>query len=79
MIAFKAQRRFAALHGDHLTMLNVYLGYMGQKKNKKQWCFDNFINGRAMDTVVNTRKQVGSPVLHTREPFDLYSYSKTPI
>jgi hypothetical protein len=28
-------------------------------KGDKEWCFKNFINVRAMKTVLDTRKQVG--------------------
>jgi ATP-dependent RNA helicase DDX35 len=41
-----------------LTLLNVYHGYVGEKKNKQQWCHDNFVNSRSLETVARVRLQL---------------------
>ncbi|GAU26004.1 hypothetical protein TSUD_166860 [Trifolium subterraneum] len=43
----EAKARFGHIDGDHHTLLNVYHAY---KKNNEDasWCYDNFINNRAL-------------------------------
>ena len=55
--ANKIRARFLAPQGDHVTLLNVYRAYVGEK-NQRQWCHDHFINARSMATVVNVRAQL---------------------
>ena len=55
--ANKIRSRFLAPQGDHITLLNVYRTYVGEK-NQQQWCHDHFINARSMATVVNVRAQL---------------------
>ncbi|KAJ0979962.1 hypothetical protein J5N97_015436 [Dioscorea zingiberensis] len=52
-----AKARFSHIDGDHLTLLNVYHAYK-QNNEDTSWCFDNFINPRAMKTAVNVRQQL---------------------
>ena len=48
------------LAGDHLTLLNVYHAYK-QNKEATDWCFDNFVNHRALKAADSVRGQlVGS-------------------
>lgn len=52
-----ARNRFAAPEGDHLTILSVYEAYM-EATDKKLFCWDNFINLRAMNKVCDVRQQL---------------------
>ncbi|KAF0972968.1 hypothetical protein FDP41_008820 [Naegleria fowleri] len=42
-----AKKKFSVMEGDHLTNLNIYLAYLNNKKSSN-WCYDNFINYKAM-------------------------------
>ncbi|KAG2374484.1 hypothetical protein C9374_010768 [Naegleria lovaniensis] len=42
-----AKKKFSVMEGDHLTILNIYLAYLNNKKSSN-WCYDNFINYKAM-------------------------------
>lgn len=55
--ADEAKRRFAHIDGDHLTMLNVYHAYK-QNNESMQWCFDNFIQQRALKQADSVRDQL---------------------
>jgi len=52
-----AKRRFTATEGDHLTLLRVYSEYRSAG-GSNEWCRKNFVNGRTMRTVVDTRGQL---------------------
>jgi len=52
-----AKMRFAHIDGDHLTMLNVYHAYK-QNHEGQQWCFDNFVQYRAMKQADSVRDQL---------------------
>lgn len=57
--ADEAKAQFAHQDGDHLTLLNAYATYAAiPKAEKKQWCWDNFINDRSMQSADNVRKQL---------------------
>ncbi len=57
--ADEAKAQFAHADGDHLTLLNAYSAYAALPKgDKKQWCWDNFINERSMQSAENVRKQL---------------------
>ena len=45
--ADEAKGRFAHVDGDHLTLLNVYHAYK-QNNEDPSWCYDNFLNVRAL-------------------------------
>ena len=55
--ADEAKGRFAHVDGDHLTLLNVYHAYK-QSGEDSQWCFDNFINARAVKQADSVRGQL---------------------
>eukprot|EP00047_Mylnosiga_fluctuans_P021814 m.109410 g.109410 ORF g.109410 m.109410 type:complete len:676 (+) comp9039_c1_seq2:13-2040(+) len=55
--AEKSRRKFFVSDGDHGTLLNIFKSYLAEK-NKKQWCYDNFVNFRVMATVVDVRAQL---------------------
>ena len=52
-----ARNRFAAPEGDHLTVLAVYEAFM-EAKDQKVFCWENFINMRAMKKVLDVRQQL---------------------
>ena len=55
--ADEAKARFAHVDGDHLTLLNVYHAYK-QNNGDSSWCFDNFINARAVQSCDSIRTQL---------------------
>ncbi|KAK6803917.1 hypothetical protein RDI58_001701 [Solanum bulbocastanum] len=55
--ADEAKNRFGHIDGDHLTLLNVYHAYK-QNQEDPQWCYENFINQRALKSADNVRQQL---------------------
>ncbi|KAL3090174.1 hypothetical protein niasHS_006626 [Heterodera schachtii] len=55
--ADEAKARFAHVDGDHLTLLNVYHAFK-QHKEDPQWCYENFINYRALKNADEVRAQL---------------------
>lgn len=55
--ADEAKAQFAHTDGDHLTLLNAYYAY-NQNGQCKNWCYDNFINYRSIQSADNVRKQL---------------------
>ncbi|KAI0510813.1 hypothetical protein KFK09_011422 [Dendrobium nobile] len=55
--ADEAKAHFGHIDGDHLTLLNVYHAYK-QNNEDPSWCFDNFINQRALKAADNVRQQL---------------------
>ncbi|KAF3784984.1 putative pre-mRNA-splicing factor ATP-dependent RNA helicase [Nymphaea thermarum] len=52
-----AKTRFCHIDGDHLTLLNVYHAYK-QNNEDLAWCYENFVNHRAMKSADNVRQQL---------------------
>lgn len=55
--AIQARQKFTSAHGDHVTLLNVFRSF-NNASNKKQWCFDNFLNYRNLMYVKEVRTQL---------------------
>ena len=55
--ADEAKAQFAHPEGDHLSLLNAYYAY-NQNGQCKNWCYDNFINYRSVQSADNVRKQL---------------------
>uniref|UniRef100_A0A804LJ87 RNA helicase n=1 Tax=Zea mays TaxID=4577 RepID=A0A804LJ87_MAIZE len=55
--ADEAKARFGHIDGDHLTLLNVYHAYK-QNNEDPQWCYENFVNSRALKSADNVRQQL---------------------
>lgn len=55
--ADNAHSAFTHIHGDHLTLLNAYHAYL-KNINDANFCFDNFINARAMKQATSIREQL---------------------
>lgn len=48
--------------GDHLTLLNAYHAYK-QNGEAQDWCYDHFLNSRALKSADSVRSQLVSPYL----------------
>ncbi|KAF9620940.1 hypothetical protein IFM89_015337 [Coptis chinensis] len=55
--ADEAKAQFGHIDGDHLTLLNVYHAYK-QNNEDPSWCYENFVNQRAMKNADNVRQQL---------------------
>jgi pre-mRNA-splicing factor ATP-dependent RNA helicase DHX15/PRP43 len=55
--ADEAKSKFAHVDGDHLTLLNAYHAYK-QASESKDWCWDHFLDFRAMKSADNVRDQL---------------------
>lgn len=53
-----AKHKFAVEEGDHLTLLNVYQGFVTKGKKDSKWCRDNYLNFRSMTRAVSIRNQL---------------------
>ncbi|CAL5433485.1 unnamed protein product [Camellia sinensis] len=53
----EAKARFGLIDGDHLTPLNVYHAYK-QNNEDPSWCYENFVNQRALKAADNVRQQL---------------------
>ena len=52
-----AKAQFSHPDGDHLTLLNAYNAFKANDGNGK-WCYDNFLNVRALKSADNVRSQL---------------------
>ncbi|KAI9059378.1 P-loop containing nucleoside triphosphate hydrolase protein [Trametes sanguinea] len=52
--------------GDHLTLMNVYNHYVNNKHDKN-WCWNNYLSGRALQQAENVRTQL----LRTMERYEI--------
>ncbi|KAK2435642.1 RNA helicase family protein [Trifolium repens] len=55
--ADEAKAGFGHIDGDHLTLLNVYHAYK-QNNEDASWCYDNFLNYKALKSADNVRQQL---------------------
>lgn len=55
--ADEAKDRFSHVDGDHLTLLNVYHAFKSNNGDPK-WCYENFLNHRAIKSADNVRSQL---------------------
>lgn len=53
-----ARRKFAAEEGDHLTLLNVYHGFVTKGKKEAKWCKENYLNYKSLTRAVSIRNQL---------------------
>lgn len=55
-----AKAQFNHPDSDHLTMLNAFALYetISSAAEKKQWCWDNYINERSMQSAMNVKQQL---------------------
>jgi pre-mRNA-splicing factor ATP-dependent RNA helicase DHX15/PRP43 len=58
-VADAAKAQFICAESDHITMLNAYAAYEATAEyERKKWCYDNFINDRAILNAANVRNQL---------------------
>ena len=50
-------RHLLVAAGDHLTLLNVYHAYK-QNGEAQDWCYDHFLNSRALKAADSVRSQL---------------------
>ncbi|XP_045831537.1 probable pre-mRNA-splicing factor ATP-dependent RNA helicase DEAH3 [Trifolium pratense] len=60
----EVKAKFHNIHGDHLTLLNIYNAYK-QNNEDLSWCNDNFINYWALKEADNIRQELAS-IMMTR-------------
>lgn len=65
--ADQKKSKFHDPHGDHLTLLNVYNGWK-YSGFSNPWCFENFIQARAMKLAKDIRKQLEDTMKRHRHP-----------
>ncbi|KAF8976361.1 hypothetical protein BGZ46_008324 [Entomortierella lignicola] len=51
-------RKFGALEGDHITLLNVYNAFVGRGKSSARWCANHLINFKAMSRALSIRSHL---------------------
>jgi len=54
-----AKAQFAHPDGDHITLLNAYQAYLHNHKDK-DWCWNNFLNSRSLESADNVRRQLAN-------------------
>ena len=52
------RRNFAADEGDHLTLLNVYHGFISKGRKESKWCKENQLNFKFLSKAVSVRGQL---------------------
>lgn len=52
------RRKFAVEEGDHLTLLNVYQTFVTKGRKDGRFCYDNYLNFKAMSRAVSIRAQL---------------------
>jgi len=55
--ADQKKAKFHDVHGDHLTLLNIYNSWK-QSAYSSAWCFENFIQARSMKRAKDVREQL---------------------
>lgn len=61
--------RFRLVHGDHLTLLNVYNAWVHNGRNRA-WCSDHYIQERSMRKAEDVRRQVATIMQRLRYPLE---------
>ncbi|KAJ1438813.1 DEAH-box nuclear pre-mRNA splicing factor [Ochromonadaceae sp. CCMP2298] len=65
--ADESKAQFAHTDGDHLSLLNAYHAYK-QAGSSKDWCWENFINFRSMQSCESVREQLARIMTKLRLP-----------
>lgn len=55
--ALKAHAKFESIHGDHLTLLNVYNEFKKIERHRI-FCHDNYLNHRNLEYAQEVRRQL---------------------
>ena len=62
-----AKAQFNHQDGDHLTLLNAYHAYVNNGANK-DWCWENYLNFRSLQSAGNVRNQLVNLCTRNRVP-----------
>ncbi|KAI9835003.1 MAG: hypothetical protein M1819_002726 [Sarea resinae] len=75
-----ARRDLFRREGDHLTLLATVQAYEGEKSDRKSWATKHFVSHRAMQAVMDVRKQLRAQCrqLKLGDAFDDQSPATTP-
>ena len=65
--ATEARSRLFRRQGDHLTLLAAVQGYAAELSDRKRWAHDHMISHRAMQSVMDVRKQLNAQCRHHRQ------------
>ncbi|KAJ9455950.1 putative pre-mRNA-splicing factor ATP-dependent RNA helicase DEAH2 [Diplonema papillatum] len=57
--ADRAKAQFNHMDGDHLTLLNAYHAFVNNGMDKN-WCWDNYMNFRSLQSATNVRNQLSN-------------------
>ncbi|XP_073446671.1 ATP-dependent RNA helicase DHX33 isoform X1 [Dendrobates tinctorius] len=63
------RKKFISSEGDHITLLNIYRAFKNLGKNK-EWCRENFVNGRNMMLVSEVRAQLRDICIRMSMPIE---------
>lgn len=69
-----AKAQFSHNEGDHLSLLNVYHAYK-QNGSSKDWCYNNFVNYRSVQSADNVREQLARILKKLSLPLVSLDYS----
>ena len=76
--AMAVRKKFTASEGDFFMLINIFRAYR-QNKGNRTWCFENFVNGRNMTTVLSIRKQLRELCLKANIPVVSSSSDLSPL
>lgn len=63
--AERCRRKFSVLEGDHITMLNVYTGFI-KSGNSSQWCQQNWLRYKGLCRAVEIRRQLEKMMINMK-------------
>lgn len=54
------KEQFVQNDSDHITMMNAFIQYeqISTASERKNWCWNNFINDRTMQSIINVKQQL---------------------
>eukprot|EP00186_Timspurckia_oligopyrenoides_P002088 CAMPEP_0182443068 /NCGR_PEP_ID=MMETSP1172-20130603/1905_1 /TAXON_ID=708627 /ORGANISM="Timspurckia oligopyrenoides, Strain CCMP3278" /LENGTH=797 /DNA_ID=CAMNT_0024638233 /DNA_START=114 /DNA_END=2507 /DNA_ORIENTATION=+ len=77
-LADRARRKFIHRDGDHMTLLNVFHGFkQNERKNQKDWCWENFLNYRVLSQAESVRSQLSKLVKKIGLSLESPDFSRT--
>lgn len=67
--ADQRKQRFHSIHGDHLTLLNVYKAWVLSGRSAT-WCKENYIHQRSMQKALDVRRQLAMIMTRLKLPIE---------
>lgn len=74
-----ARRDLYRREGDHLTLLATVQGYITENVDRRAWCEGHFVSHRAMQAVVDVRKQLTAHMNRYHKDLPLSGDEQSPI